>query len=212
VEHVACRGCDLLQSVPPLPPGARATCGRCGQIVARRSADPLDRPLALAVAAAITLVVANTSDLMTLSAAGREATTTLAGGALAMWAQGNEVTAVVVGLCAVVAPIAYVGLLLAVLLAVRRAPAPAWAGTLLRWIDRVRPWSMNEVLLLGILVALTKIAQLATVTVGPAMYAVVALVLLVPWLTSSFDPAAMWSRIAWAAPAGARDGPAADRA
>ncbi len=32
----------------------------------------------------------------------------------------------------------------------------------MRWVDRLRPWSMNEVLLLGILVALTKIAELAT--------------------------------------------------
>ncbi|MFO1395813.1 MAG: paraquat-inducible protein A [Burkholderiales bacterium] len=202
MQYVACRGCDLLQRVPPLPPGAKARCGRCGQLVAYRAVDPLDRPLALAVAAAITLVIANTSELMSLSAAGRVATTTLAGGSVAMWEQGNEVTAVVVGLCAVAAPIAYVALLLAILLAVRRPPAPAWTGHLMRWVERVRPWSMNEVLLLGILVALTKIAELATVTPGPGMFAVGALVLLLPWLTSSFDAQAVWSRIAWAQPEG----------
>ncbi len=197
MQHVACRGCDLLQRVPPLAPGAKARCVRCNQLVAYRAVDPLDRPLALAIAAAITLVIANTSELMSLSAAGRVASTTLAGGSLAMWEQGNEITAVVVGLCAVVAPILYVSLLLAVLIAVRRPPAPAWAGDLMRWVERVRPWSMNEVLLLGILVALTKIAQLATVSVGPGMFAVGALVLLLPWLGASFDAQAVWSRIAW---------------
>ncbi|MFO1413428.1 MAG: paraquat-inducible protein A [Burkholderiales bacterium] len=204
MQHVACRGCDLLQRVPALPPGAKARCRRCGQLVAYRAADPLDAPLALAVASVVTLGIANTSELMSLSAAGRVASTTLLGGSLAMWEQGNEVTAVVVGLCAVVAPIAYVLLLLTVLVAVRFPPAPRWTADLMRWVERVRPWSMTEVLLLGILVALTKISQLATVSTGPGMYAVVALVVLLPWLASSFDAQAVWSRIRWAADEGAR--------
>jgi len=86
-----------------------------------------------------------------------------------------------------------------VLLAVRRTPAPQWAGTLVRWAESLRPWSMNEVLLLGVLVALTKIAELATVIPGIGMYAVGTLVFLLPWLASTFDPGAVWDRIAWAA-------------
>lgn len=157
----------------------------------------LERPLALAFAAAIAIVIANTTPLMSLSVAGRTATTTLAGGAYEMWLQGSEVTAIIVAFCAVVAPALYVVCLLVVLLAVQRPPAPSWAGTLLRWADRLRPWSMNEVLLLGILVALTKIAELATVIPGEGMFAVGALVLLLPWLASTFDPHTLWQRIAW---------------
>lgn len=165
-----------------------------------RHADPLDRPLALALAAAIALVIANVSPLMGLSVAGRDATTTLAGGAYQMWMQGSEITAVMVAFCAVFAPAAYVAMLVAVLLMVRRPPAPRWIGVLMRWADHLRPWSMNEVLLLGMLVALTKIAQLATVIPGAGMYAVGALVLLLPAITSTFDAREVWKRIAWASP------------
>jgi paraquat-inducible protein A len=206
VESVACRGCDLLQRIPPLPPGARAQCGRCGQPLAVQHADPLDRPLALTVTAAIALVVANVSPLMSLTVAGRDSTTTLAGGAYQMWMQGSEITALMVAFCAVFAPAAYVALLLAVLIMVRRPPAPAWVGNLMRWADRLRPWSMNEVLLLGMLVALTKIAQLATVIPGAGMYAVGALVLLLPAIVSTFDAREVWTRIAWVAPKPSRAG------
>jgi len=199
VTAVACRGCDLLQRIPALQPGGKARCGRCGQVLALRPADPLDRPLAIALTAAIALVIANFAPLMSLAAAGRTASTTLAGGAIEMWKQGSEVTAIVVGFCAVLAPAAYVTAILAVLIAIRRPPAPAWAGALLRWADRLRPWSMNEVLLLGILVALTKIAELATVVPGEAMYAVGALVFLLPWLASTFDTREAWRRITWIA-------------
>ncbi|MEO8509119.1 MAG: paraquat-inducible protein A [Betaproteobacteria bacterium] len=203
MESVACRGCDLLQRIPPLGFGGKARCARCNQLLAFRPADPLDRPLALTVAAAIALVIANVMPLMSLSVEGRDATTTLAGGAYEMWIQGSEVTAAIVAFCAVVAPACYVALLLAVLLLVRRPPAPHWTAELMRWVDHLKPWSMNEVLLLGMLVALTKIAQLATVIPGPAMYAVGALVLLLPAITSSLDAREAWRRIAWVTPAGA---------
>ena len=69
--------------------------------------------------------------------------------------------------------------MLTVLLAVRRPPAPHWVGEMLRWAHSMRPWSMSEVMMLGILVALIKIAELATVEPGIGMYAVGALIVLV---------------------------------
>jgi paraquat-inducible protein A len=70
---------------------------------------------------------------------------------------------------------------------------------MLRWADSMRPWSMNEVMLLGILVALIKIAELATVDAGVGMYAVGALVLLFPAIMVSFNPDEIWQRVEWAA-------------
>jgi paraquat-inducible protein A len=194
---VACRGCDLLQRLPALLPGGKARCGRCNQLVATHPVHGLDTPLALAIAAAILVVVANVSPLMSLSAAGRTASTTLAGGAIEMWLRGDEITALVVAFCAVVAPALYVGALLVVLLSVQRSRAPSWVAGFAAWAERLRPWSMNDVLLLGILVSLTKIAELADVVPGPGLFAVGGLVFLLPWLASTLDPAAVWSRIRW---------------
>jgi paraquat-inducible protein A len=195
----ACHGCDLLQRIPPLRPGGKARCPRCAEVVAVHPAHPLETPLALCVAAAVLVIIANVCPLMSLSAAGRTASTTLAGGAYAMWVNGSEVTAVVVAFCVVLAPIVYVASMLTVMIAVQRGPAPSWVGDLMRIADRLRPWSMNEVLLLGLLVALTKIAQLAEVIPGPGLFAVVGLVILIPWIASTFDPHAIWERVTWPA-------------
>ena len=124
METVACRECDLLQRLPDLPPGSKARCPRCGYMVASRTIDPVDRPLALTITALIALIIANTMPLMGLSAVGRSASTTIVGGAYDMWRQGQEVTAMIVAFCAVIAPTAYLLFLLTVLLAVRRQPAP----------------------------------------------------------------------------------------
>src|SRR5262245_33766888 len=198
METIACPECDLLQRLPVLPPGSKARCPRCGLVVATRTTDPLDRPLALTLTALLVLIVANTAPLMGLSAVGRSASTTIVGGAYHMWVEGQEVTAVIVAFCAVIAPAAYLLFLLTVLLAVRRPPAPQWVGEMLRWADSMRPWSMNEVMLLGILVALIKIAELATVEAGIGLYAVGALVFLFPAIMVTFDPEEVWRRVEWA--------------
>ena len=173
-------------------------CARCGCMVATRAADPIDRPLALTITALIVLITANTAPLMGLSAVGRHARTTIIGGAYEMWVQGQEITAVIVAFCAVIAPAIYLLFMLTVLLTVRRPPAPHWVGETLRWAESVQPWSMNEVMLLGILVALIKIAELATVNAGVGMYAIGALVLLFPAIMVTFDPDEIWQRIEWA--------------
>jgi paraquat-inducible protein A len=206
VETVACPECDLLQRLPEVPAGGKARCVRCGHTLASPPRDPLDRPLALTLAAAIVFLVAHTTPLMGLSAVGRHASTTIAGGVLEMWQQGEQITAVIVAFCAAIAPGGFILFMLTVLLAVRRPPAPQWVGEMLRWGSSMRPWSMNEVMILGILVALIKIAELATVEPGLGMYALGGLVVLFPAIMLTVDPREIWKRVEWA------DSPAPPRA
>jgi paraquat-inducible protein A len=197
VEIIACPECDLLQELPELPPGAKARCPRCACTVATRMAEPIDLPLALTVTAAIAFVIANTAPLMSLSAVGRHASTTIGGGAKEMLFQGETITAMIVAFCAVIAPAGYILFMLTVLLAARRPPAPAWVNEMLRGAELMKPWSMNEVMLLGILVALIKIAELATVEAGIGMYGVGALVILFPAIMVTFDEDEIWQRVVW---------------
>jgi paraquat-inducible protein A len=103
-----------------------------------------------------------------------------------------------VAFCVVVAPAIYLAFMLTVLIAVRRAPAPHWVAELMRWAGVMQPWSMNEVMLLGVLVSLTKIAELATVTPDLGMFALGGLIALLPAITVSFDPEEVWKRVEWA--------------
>jgi paraquat-inducible protein A len=194
---VACPGCDLIQHIPELQPGAKARCGRCGDTLAIESDHTLQRTLALCVAAAIVLVLANVTPVMGLSAAGLRSSTTLSGVAREMWLQGREATAAVIVFCAVVAPSAYVGFMLAVLLSLRQAREPAWLGTLMRATNFMMPWSMLEVVMLAVLVALIKVAALAHTSPGIGMYSMGMLVVLFAAIKVTFDPRAVWRQVRW---------------
>jgi len=197
-ESVACPDCDLLQRIPPLAPGRRAACARCGKSLAKTPSGSRDLPLALTIAAAISLVIANALPLMQLQVVGRFASTTIPGGAYEMWLQGQRLVSVLVLFCAVIAPAGYLLFMLVLLLAARRSPVPHWAGELLRWLGHLQVWAMLEVVMLGVLVALTKIAQLASVDPGIGMYAFGATILLIPAIMTHFDRHELWQRIEWA--------------
>lgn len=195
---VACRHCDLLQRLPALAPGASARCPRCDEELWRHREDSLDRTLALSLAAAVLLVIANTMPMLGLSAVGRAASTTVFGGAVQLWNDGQELVAGLVLLTAVVAPMLQVGFMLAIVLGARRAHPPRWVATLLRHHPTTSTWSMIEVMLLGVLVALIKIADYATVVPGLALFVLGGLVFLIAAIQAAFDPRDVWERVEWA--------------
>jgi paraquat-inducible protein A len=195
---VACLHCDLLQRLPDLARGASARCPRCDKELWRRREDSLNRTLALTLAAALLYVVANSVPMLGLTIVGREASTTVIGGAEHLWSDGQEVVAVLVLLTAVIAPALQIGLMLAIVLGALRERPPRWVGTLLRFHPSTRIWSMIEVMMLGVLVALVKIMDYATVIPGLALFSLGALVFLLAGMQASFDPREVWERIEWA--------------
>jgi paraquat-inducible protein A len=195
---IGCPHCDLLQRLPALAPGESARCPRCNEELWRRHEHSLDRPLALTIAAALLYVVANTVPMLGLTVAGREAFTTVFGGAAHLWNAGWGSVAALVLFTAVVAPGLQIGLMLAILIGAHRDRPPKWVGTLLRYYPNISTWSMYEVMILGVLVALIKIAELAKVIPGLALFALGALIFLIAAIEASFDPREVWERVEWA--------------
>jgi paraquat-inducible protein A len=195
---IACPHCDLMQRLPELAPGASARCPRCDKELWRHREDTLDRTLALALAAALLYVIANSVPMLGLTIVGRAASTTVLGGVETLWQDGQQIVALLVLLTAVIAPALQIGVMLAIVLGARRTPAPRWVGSLLRHHPTTRTWSMIEVMMLGVLVALTKIADYATVIPGVALFVLGALVFVLAAMQANFDPREVWEKIRWA--------------
>jgi paraquat-inducible protein A len=207
---IGCPHCDLLQRIPELAPGASARCPRCDKELWRRREDSLNRTLALTFGAALLYIVANSVPMLGLTIVGRAASTTVIGGADHLWQNGQQMVAVLVLLTAVIAPALQIGFMLAIVLGAHRERPPRWVGTLLRHHPTTRTWSMIEVMMLGVLVALVKIADYATVIPGIALFVLWVLVFLLAAMQSNFDSREVWERIQWAE-AGAQPASAANR-
>src|SRR5258706_12988164 len=92
MKAVACPDCDLLHVLGPQSGGEKARCLRCGGVLTGHGAHSYETSLALAIAATITLILANTPPLMQMSELRQESSTTVVGSAVVMWLPGSEAT------------------------------------------------------------------------------------------------------------------------
>jgi paraquat-inducible protein A len=199
---LACPECDALQRGPRrLPTRATLACWRCGTVLARESGKSALHTFALTVAGALLFLIGNAFPLVTLEAQGSGVTTTLIGAVVRLVQQDMQPVALLVLVTTVIAPAFDLGAMLYLLIGVLRFDAghastmPPGAGPLLRIVQAVRPWGMLEVFMLGALVSIVKLGQIAGVITGVALYSVGALILVLAAAHSSFNARAVWSRL-----------------
>lgn len=192
---VACHDCDLLQRLREVPEGATALCPRCGGVLRRRRRNSVERTLALTYAASVLFAVANAFPFLGFDMQGRETQTTLFTGVIDLWNQGVQEIAVLVAFTAVLAPLLQLSLLLYVLMPVHLGFVPWKMAPAFRLLRHVQPWSMMEVFLVGILVAVTKLQGMASVIPGLALWAFAGLIVVLAGATASLDPEAVWQRL-----------------
>jgi paraquat-inducible protein A len=191
---VACHDCDLLHRLGEIPEGAAARCRRCGGLLRKRQPRSVERTLALALGAAVLFVVANSFPFLSFDMKGQETQTTLITGVRDLWQQGKPELAGLVLLTIFLAPLLQIAVLLYVLLPLHRGRVPWQMPRAFRLLRRVEPWSMMEVFMIGILVAVVKLMDMASIVPGLALWAFVLLFLLISGAVASLDPHAVWER------------------
>lgn len=192
---VRCHDCDLLQLLPSLPMRSRAMCERCGAGLLTAKPEAFGRAFALNLTSLILLVIANSFPFLTLKVQGQVQSSHLLSGALDLWREGMGEVAVAVVLFVFVFPLFKIGIGLLVMGPLAHGRSLRGAAGLYRLFDRLHPWAMTEIFLLGVLVAYTKLIDLATVEMGPSLYAFVAMILTMILADVAVDPHQVWERL-----------------
>lgn len=188
---VACEMCAALFQRPLLQRDEAASCTRCGTLLWRHSRLTPSAWLALAIAALFVFLTANAFPIADMSVQGMRQSTSLPGALVANWRQGQFMVALMCGGMAFFLPLLQLLTLLWVLLPLSRgALAPGFAPAL-RLLGLLRPWSMVPVFLLGVLVAVVKLADMASVAPGIGLAGFAALTVLLTIL-GRLSPAALW--------------------
>lgn len=191
---VACPECDALQREVDLPRGGCAECVRCGADLFRDKPNSLERTLAFTIAAAVLFAIANAFALMELDAQGIVRTATLLDTSRELYEAGMWSVALLVLMTGLVVPALELAVLLYMLLPLQLGQIPEGLPFAFRAAHALRPWGMVDVFILGALVALVKLTQIATVHVNLSFYALGGYILLLTAALASFEPHAMWER------------------
>jgi paraquat-inducible protein A len=191
---IACPDCDLLQREAPLPARGTARCSRCGTELYRDHPDSLERALSYTLGALVLFVVANAFPILGLQVRGNVVQTTLLGGVRTLYEQDMGLVAGLVFVTTIVMPLTELAGLAYLLLPLKFRRVPRWIAPVFRAMHLAREWSMVEVFLLGVLIALVKLSHIAGVIPGIALWSFAGLMLLLAAAASSFDPRALWAR------------------
>jgi paraquat-inducible protein A len=192
---IACQDCDLLQRKVSLPQRGIGRCRRCGAVLYRDYLPGPDRSLAFTLAALILFVIANAYPILSLEVQGNRQAASLYDAAHTLWIQGREEVALLVALTAIVTPAVEIALLIYILFPLKFNRVFHGTIPVLRFMQTVRPWSMMEVFLLGILVSLVKLQHLAQMEAGVALWAFGGLIPVLIAAAISFNPEELWIRM-----------------
>jgi paraquat-inducible protein A len=192
---VICRHCGLLQQVPALGAPALAVCARCGVTVRRTQRHSRSRALAMTLTALMFFAIACATPLMTVSTSGISLGADLFSGPARLDDQGIWELALVVLFTTVAAPFLKLLGTAYVLIGLRLHRPPHHLRAIFALVERLRPWAMVEVYLLGVFVAYVKLVDIVHIDVGFAVYALVGLMLATVAADALLDRQQVWEEM-----------------
>ncbi len=204
-ELLACHDCDHLHRYEPIPAGARADCRYCGALLYRNLPDSLDRSIALYSTALLLFFIANCFPFLALKLGGRVVENILLSGGWAMVELGMGELGVLIFLTSIAFPFLVIAGMLYLLVPVRLGYRPRGIGPVYRLVHAISPWSLVGVFMLGVLISIVKLQDLATVVTGPSLYALAALMVAYSAARASFEPRTFWDAVPYRKPAPAQD-------
>ena len=187
-----CHGCGGLSRLAG--DGHDMCCQRCGAALHLRKPDSIARTWAFLIAAYILYVPANVLPMMRTGSLFGAQSDTIMSGVVYLWHSGSWHIALVVFIASIVVPLAKMFSLTYLLISVQLG----WTHRslertkLYRILEFVGPWSMLDVYVVMILVALVQLKALATIQPGLAVAAFGAVVVLTMFAAMAFDPRLLW--------------------
>lgn len=187
-----CHTCGLINRIPEQTNKVR--CIRCHESLHNRIPNSLQRTWALILAATVMYIPANLYPIMTTASLGDASSSTIIGGVVELAQMGSWPIAAVIFIASVIVPVGkLVALVWLCLVVTRSNEINAHNRTVLyRITEFIGRWSMVDVFVVAILVALIRAGTLMSITPGPAALAFGAVVVLTMLAAMTFDPRLIW--------------------
>ena len=186
-----CHACGLVAPDLGTP---HQHCARCDKTLHRRRPDSIGRTWALLLAAAILYIPANLLPVMYTHSLFGQQDDTIISGVVYFWTSGSPALATIIFIASIVVPVAKLAALsLLAWTAQRRSRWRPYQRTVLyRLVEFVGRWSMLDIFVITLTVALVRFQTLAVITAGPGALAFCAVVVLTMLASLQFDPRLIW--------------------
>ena len=191
---IGCHSCHLLCEGGKRSAGR--LCPRCGASLHDRKPNSIARTWALVIAAIIFYIPANILPITVVISLGQAQSDTIMSGVIYFIHSGMWPIALVIFLASVFIPLLKLLILIFLLISVQRKSS--WRQkdrtVLYRITEIIGRWSMVDIFVVTILVALVHLGGLATIHAGPGAIFFGAVVVITIFAAMSFDPRLIWDK------------------
>jgi paraquat-inducible protein A len=193
-SQISCHSCHLLCRINFSIIGKSLVCPRCGSTLHQRKPNSLKRTWALVLAAIIFYIPANLLPVTVVISFGKAQADTIMSGVIYFIATGMWPIALVIFVASILIPMLKLIILTFLLITVQRKSGwrPKDRTRLYRITEAVGRWSMVDIYVVTILVALVNLGNLATIKAGPGAGFFAAVVVITMFAAMSFDPRLIW--------------------
>lgn len=199
-NQIACIECDLLLRYSKAPSaGERFACPRCGHVLARGSENPAETVLALSLTALMALIASTCFSFLSFEAKGQSNAISLISVVKELYLSGFGLLGVVVIAVMVLLPFVYLIALLLLTYQTKTRSRSISPRSLARLASKIYPWTMADVFIFGVLVALVKMAGMAEVTLGISFWSYIVFTFVFVRISLIVDTHCLWSWVEYGA-------------
>lgn len=193
---IGCHSCSLVCSIPAAAGHRRLCCPRCGAGLHTRKPYSLARTWALIITALILYVPANLLPVTVVTSLGQTQSDTIVSGVVYFVQSGAWYLGLIIFVASVAVPMMKILILIYLLISVQRGSRSRLhdRARLYRITETVGRWSMVDVYVVTILVALVKLGGLANIDAGPGAVYFAGVVVVTMFAAMTFDPRLIWDR------------------
>jgi paraquat-inducible protein A len=180
-----------------LAPASEHECPRCGAGLHLRIEGSLQRTLALVVTAALLYIPANILPIMTTTQLGTPEPSTILGGVVLLVHHESYAIALIIFIASVMVPTGKLFAIVWLCWSVSRGQQTSYQQRtrMYRVTEFVGKWSMTDVFVVAILVALIQLGGLLSINAGAAAIAFGGVVIVTILAAESFDPRLIWDHM-----------------
>lgn len=191
---VACHRCHLLSKWIP---DTKSYCPRCGGLLHSRKQDSLARTWALVIAALVFYIPANIFPITQTTTLGAVQSDTIISGVIFFLQTGSWPVALIIFIASVLVPLLKLVILVSLLVSVqfRWNWCPVDRTRLYRLTEIVGRWSMLDVYVVTILVALVHLGTFANIEAGAGALFFGMVVVVTMFAAEAFDPRLIWDNL-----------------
>jgi len=180
-----------------LAPAALHRCPRCGSAMHLRKSDSIQRTLALLITACLLYIPANLYPIMYTDQLGSTEASTILGGVILLIDLGSVPVAMVIFVFSVMVPTGKIMAIFYLVWTVERHSVlgPRQRSIMYRVTEFIGKWSMVDVFVVAILVALVQVGGLLVIRPGIAALSFAGVVIVTMLAAESFDSRLIWDNL-----------------